>query len=63
MNLHDIYTFYGPGIDALSIAMMSYYCLGIGHSLSSQYSLQESILSRRKFQYCGAVHLLMGTEK
>ena len=44
MNLHGIYTVYGPEIDVLSIAMMIYYHLGIGRSLSSNYSLQESIL-------------------
>ena len=37
---------YGPEKCAESIAMMIYYCQGTGCSLSSQYSLQESILKK-----------------
>ena len=43
---------YGPEKCVESIAMMIYYCQGTGCSLSSQYSLQESILK-----------IFFGTEK
>ena len=43
-DLHGVFMVHGPGKCMESIAMMIYYYLGTGCSLSSQYSLQESVL-------------------
>ena len=42
--------------------MMIYYTQGTGCSLSSQYSLQESISNSTILQYCGTVQIPIEVE-